>query len=130
MSSQFGGRSDFGRSAFASGTMQRSNPIRAASRDAKSGLCDGAHFPAESHLAEDRRARPTARFLTLEATAATTPRSAAGSSIVHATRNIDVDVFAEQMQAGALLHDREQQRQALLIDAARHAAGVPEACCS
>ena len=57
MSSQFAGRSDFGRSALACGTIQRSKPMRARFAQPERRLRDRAHFSAESDLAEDGRAR-------------------------------------------------------------------------
>ena len=89
--------------------------------DAEIGLRDAAHFPAEADLAEHRRAlrnRPIAQARRHRGDDAEIDGRLVDA---HAAGNVHEHIVGDQVQAGALLEHGEQQRQAILIDADRHA---------
>ena len=83
-------------------------------------LADAADLAGEPDLAEHRGDALTGRLRTLEATAATIAQ--VGRRLVDrdAAGDVDEHVLGHQVQAGALLEHRQQQRQAVLIEAAGH----------
>ena len=117
-------RSPAGASAGAqlpSGTTQRVNPICAASRTRSAACVVPRISPARPDFAEDRGARPDRPVAHARRDGARrSPRSAAGSSTVMPPATFTNTSSRDQVQAGALLEHGEQQRQAVLIDAAGH----------
>ena len=107
-------------SMLASGTMHRANPICAASRTRWAACVTARTSPARPTSPNMAVVAGTTRFRKLEAIAATNAKVRGGFVHCHPPGDVDEHVVAEQIEAGALLQHREQQRQPLLIDPARH----------
>ena len=113
-----------GPAALPSGTTQRVNPICAASRTRSAACVDAPDFSRQPDLAEDRGGR-------LDRPVADARRHGAENREIrgrlvdgHAAGHVHEHVLGNEVQAGALLEDCEQQRQAVLIETARHAARI------
>ena len=113
----------------ASGRMQRLNPICAASRTRSAGLRDAADFARQAHFAEHRGRRRDDAIA--DARGDRGQHAEVRGRLVHGhpAGDIDEHIVANQVETRAFLEHREQQRQPLLIDAARHAARVCRTCC-
>ena len=113
-------------SILAAGSTHRVKPSCAASRTRR----PPAQFRAlrrQADLAEDgRRRRASPRLRRLEATAATTLRSAAGSSIVMPPGDVDEDILAGQVRPARFSSTASSSDSAALVDAVGRAARVAE----
>ena len=111
-------------SRFARGTTQRRKPSWLASLT-RSAACGMPRIsPASPISPKTAVASATGRFRRLDATAAATLRSAAGSSSRIPPATLTKTSSPMRFRPSALLEDGQQQRQPRLIDARRHAPRI------
>ena len=103
----------------------RVNPICSASR--MRSLACGTPRTSPPRPTSPNTAVPCAmgRLRTLDATAATIAEIGRRLVDAHPAGDVDEHIVGDQVQAGALFEHRQQQRQAVLIDADRHAPRLP-----
>ncbi len=94
---------------------------------AQGRLRDAANLPRQAHLAEHRRCRRNDAIAHRRRDRG--HHAQVGRRFVHrhAAGDVHEHIVADEVQARALFEHREQQREPLLVDAARHAARAPVA---
>ena len=92
--------------------------------DAQRPLAGAADLAGKTNLAEHGRRRTDRTVAQARRHGGDDREIGRGLVDRHAAGDVDEDVLAHQVEAGALLEHGEQQREAILIDAARHPARV------
>ena len=109
-------------SMLASGMMQLPEPHLRGFAHAQRGLGDAADLARQADLAEHRRGRRNHAVPDARRDGGEHAQIRGRLVDRHPSRDVHEHVVAHEIETGALLEHREQQRQPLLIDAAGHPA--------